>query len=270
MTLKSILVQTNIDDDNEGRVKVAAGLADRFGASLIGVSACAIQLITSSGMAAGVDLFVEDPEDIQKQLQALEKAFRDAAGGKGKGIEWRGAIGFPTEHATRQARAADLVVTGQSESGSAYRTVNPADLIMLAGRPVLVVPKAVTDMAAERVVVAWKDTREARRAVLDSLPFLEKAAEVTVVAVAEKDDRDAGLSVADAAAFLRRHDVKAKDVRIDAKGSAGEQIIALAAERRADLIVAGAYGHNRLREWIFGGVTRDLLTRSPVCVLLSN
>ena len=268
MALKSILVQTNIDDDNKGRVKVAAGLADRFGASLIGVSACAIQPITSSGMAAGVDLFVEDPEDIQKQLQALEKAFRDAAGGKG--IEWRGAIGFPTEHATRQARAADLIVTGQSESGSAYRTVNPADLIMLAGRPVLVVPKTVTDMAADRIVVAWKDTREARRAMLDSLPFLEKAAEVTVVAVAEKDDRDAGLSVADVAAFLRRHDVKAKDVRIDAKGSAGEQIIALAAERRADLIVAGAYGHNRLREWIFGGVTRDLLTRSPVCVLLSN
>ena len=270
MALKSILVQTNIDDNNEGRVKVAAGLADRFGASLIGVSACAIQPITSSGMAAGVDLFVEDPEDIKKQLQALEKAFRDASGGKGNGIEWRGAIGFPTEHATHQTRAADLIVTGQSESGSAYRKVNPADLVMLTGRPVLVVPQAVTELAADRIVVAWKDTREARRAVLDSLPFLEKASEVIVVSVAFADDREAGNSAADVTAFLRKHDIKARDVRLDPKGSAGDQIIGHAVERRADLIVAGAYGHNRLREWIFGGVTRDLLTRSPVCCLLSN
>jgi len=270
VAIKSILVQTTIDDDNEARVKVAAGLADRFGASLIGVCACAIQPITTSGMAAGVDLFVEDPQDIQKQLQMLEKTFRDAAGGKGTGVEWRGAIGFPTEHTTRQARAADLIVTGQSESGSAYRTVNPADLIMLAGRPVLVVPQPVTELAADRIVVAWKDTREARRAVLDSLPFLEKAADVTVVAVAERDDREATHSTADVAAFLRKHDVKARNLLLDPKGSAADQIIGFAVERRADLIVAGAYGHSRLREWIFGGVTRDLLTRSPVCCLLSN
>jgi nucleotide-binding universal stress UspA family protein len=67
-----------------------------------------------------------------------------------------------------------------------------------------------------------------------------------------------------------RHQVKAADVLVEADGSAGDRLIALAKERGADLIVAGAYGHSRVREWIFGGVTRDLLTKTPICCLMAN
>lgn len=270
MTLGAILVQTNIDDFAEGRVKVAADLADRFGATLIGACACAAQLVPTSGMAVGVSIFVENPGEIEKQLQTVESKFRELAQGKGKATEWRSSIAFPTDHAALHARAADLVVTGPSRGGSAYRAVDPAELVMLAGRPVLVVPGDVSHLAADRVVVAWKDTREARRAVLDSLPLLEKASEVTVAIVAEKGDSAAVRSAADVANFLRRHNVNAKETRAEADGSAGDRIMKLAAERGADLIVAGAYGHSRLREWVFGGVTRDLLSRSPVCCLMAN
>jgi nucleotide-binding universal stress UspA family protein len=270
MTISAILVQTNIDDFPGGRVKVAADLAGRFGATLIGVCACALQPILTDAMAVGVAGIIEDPSDIEAQLQTAQTKFRELAGQTAKLIEWRSSIDFPTDHAARQARAADLVVSGPSRRRSLYREVDPAELILLAGRPVLAVPADVSHLAADRVVVGWKDTREARRAVLDALPLLERASEVTVAVVAEKSDSAAFHSAADVVGYLRRHQVKAADVLVEADGSAGDRLIALAKERGADLIVAGAYGHSRVREWIFGGVTRDLLTKSPICCLMAN
>jgi nucleotide-binding universal stress UspA family protein len=214
-------------------------------------------------------IFIQDPDDIRKQLQTVESKFRDAAGTKVTSIEWRATIAYPTEHAAVHARATDLVVTGIRRSGSPYRAADPASLIMVAGRPVLLVPDGVSQLAADRVVIAWKDTREARRAVLDCLPLLVQASDVIVAFVTEGADAAID-SAADVAGFLRRHAVNATPFRIDADGSPGERIIAFAGERGADLIVAGAYGHSRLREWIFGGVTRDLLHRSPICCLMAN
>ena len=270
MAFSTILVQTNIDDFAEARVRVAVDLAGRFGATLIGVCACALQPILTDAWAVGVAGFMEDPSDIEKQLQAAETKFRELAAGTGKPTEWRSSIAFPTDHAAFQARAADLVVSGPSRRRSLYRDVDPAELILLAGRPVLAVPADVSHLAADRVVVGWKDTREARRAVLDALPLLERASEVTVAVVAEKSDSAALHSAADVVSYLRRHQVKAADVFVEADGSAGDRLIALAKERGADLIVAGAYGHSRVREWIFGGVTRDLLTKSPICCFMAN
>ena len=269
MPLGSILVTINVDEFAESRVKVAAELAARFGATLTGVCACAIQPIVTDAMALGIAGVVEDRSDIEAQLQTAQEKFRALAEPIAKPLEWRSAIDFPAEYAALQARTADLVVTGPSRGSGPYREVDPADLIMLAGRPVLIVPTNVSHLAADRITIAWKDTREARRAVLDSLPLCERATEVTVAAVAEESESEAS-PTDDVVRYLRSHKINANSFHAKADGSTGTTILALAKDVSADLIVAGAYGHSRLREWIFGGVTRELLTKSPVCCLMSN
>ena len=121
-------------------------------------------------------------------------------------------------------------------------------------------------------MVGWKDTREARRAVVDALPLLQKAKEVTVVEIIENDgDRAAaGRRVADVAAWLGRHQVDACHMVPTFGATPSSSSSTHASDIEADIIVAGAYGHTRMREWIFGGVTRDLITKSSRCSFLSH
>jgi nucleotide-binding universal stress UspA family protein len=144
--------------------------------------------------------------------------------------------------------------------------------VMQAGRPVLVVPDGCNWPDLRRVMIAWKDTAEARRAVSDALPLLRQSTEVTVVEIVEDEvDRAPALSrVKDVGAWLSRHGVVASELVPAEKSNAAEQIEQIASGVRAGLVVAGAYGHSRLREWVFGGVTRRLLNPSDRCTLLSR
>ena len=140
------------------------------------------------------------------------------------------------------------------------------------GRPVLTVPPGVEAVLAERVVVAWKDAREARRAVREALPLLRQAKEVVVIeATDEGAESPAQRRVEDVSAYLTRHGVTVAATCVEPiRTTAATQLIEAARTRQADLIVAGAYGHSRLGEWIFGGVTRELLGSSPICCLFSH
>jgi nucleotide-binding universal stress UspA family protein len=102
--------------------------------------------------------------------------------------------------------------------------------------------------------------------------LLHQAKRVTVMETCEKGEMDnAHKRVADVVRYLAQHRVKAGSrVEIQAHGSGADQIIGLAADEGADLLVTGAYGHSRLNEWVFGGMTRDLLTSSPICCLMSH
>ena len=143
---------------------------------------------------------------------------------------------------------------------------------MEAGRPVFFVPPEVEWLKLNTVLVAWKDTREARRAVWDSLPLLQRAREVTVAEVVEgEEDPDAARNrVNDVAGWLARHGVTADIIVPEATENAGEQLDLIAGDISADVVVAGAYGHTRLGEWLFGGVTRDLVSRSSRCSVLAH
>jgi hypothetical protein len=108
-----------------------------------------------------------------------EAQFRRVLKARADNIEWRSALDWPTDFVARNARAADLIITGnQTARPDATRQINPGDLVLRAGRPVLVVPPGAEFLRLNRVVIAWKDTREARRAVNDALPLLHKAREV--------------------------------------------------------------------------------------------
>jgi nucleotide-binding universal stress UspA family protein len=137
---------------------------------------------------------------------------------------------------------------------------------------VLPVAPGVASLRAEHVVVAWKDTREARRAVLDAIPFLRIAKRVSVVEVCTRDEeRNALARIDDVVRYLARHRIAA-DPRpiLHRDRSDADHLLQFALNEDADLLVAGAYGHSRLGEWIFGGMTQDILTSSPLCCLMSH
>jgi nucleotide-binding universal stress UspA family protein len=268
MSFSTMMVHVDIERDSEHRVQVALALADRFQSALIGVAGCALW---PAFMAGDVALTKSNQYDLQKVTARFEqrgKKFR-VQGRSLKQIEWRSAVEPPGELLLREARAADLLVIGRGRSGD---DLDPGVIVLRAGRPVLLVPDTVAALPLRRVVVAWKDTRECRRAVRDALPFLQQAKEVLLVEIGEDDSRSqAKKNLADVAAYLVRHQVVvAAEVWRRPRGLVAAELLHVVQEEKADLIVAGGYGHSRLGEWIFGGVTRELLTASPVCCLLSH
>ena len=122
---------------------------------------------------------------------------------------------------------------------------------------------------AKTVLVAWKDTREARRAIADALPFLAKANEVVVATIDAERGESIRDSLADVAVFLEYHGIKARTELIAGEAD-GDRLIGFARSIHADLIVSGAYGHSRLREMILGGATRDVLSAAGIPVLMAH
>jgi nucleotide-binding universal stress UspA family protein len=122
-------------------------------------------------------------------------------------------------------------------------------------------------------VVAWKDTRECRRAVRDGLPLLQQAKEVLLVTIGEDDDTETRVKshLPNVADYLVRHGVVvAEQIWRPARGPVAGELLHVVRGEKADLIVAGGYGHSRLGEWFFGGVTHELIAASPVCCMLSH
>ena len=272
----SLMVAVDLDPAATERVKLASSLADRFGARLVGVAgASAFAPLYHDMSPVAHARLVED--EWRRAGEALERAqalFRAAAGSR-DGVEWRAAAGEPVDHLISQARAADLVVVGRPGPDDALDPrlrVPPGPLLMGLGRPVLLAPPRVERLSAARVVVAWKDTRETRRAVLDSLPLVRTAEAVFVVVVGEGEGGGEGRDgAADVAAYLARHGAASATVlRPGPGGSVADTLQRTAQREGADLVVAGAYGHSRLRQWVFGGVTRDLLGSASICCLLSR
>ncbi|GLR88960.1 universal stress protein [Bradyrhizobium iriomotense] len=277
MTYATVMVSLALGQPNEARLQVAGELAERFEAAIVGVAAAqfAPPLYFTDG-AEAQRLVDRGEASVRQRLSELEGQFRAATRNRGGHVEWRGAVDFPARYALQQARCADIIVSGGPSPAfsDAFSLASPKDLVMQAGRPLLVVPDGIQWLDLRSVLVAWKDTPEARRAVADSLPLLRKAREITVVAIPEpEDDRPAVLgSVTDVIAWLTRHGVTAT-ARVSEAGrneTAADHLGRVAADVGAALIVAGAYGHSRFRELVLGGVTQFLLTQSTRCVLLSH
>ncbi len=270
----SMMVRLQLADSNEALLSTATSLARRFEARLIGVAVCQpMQIIYGDGYVMG-DLIRADQEQIQRELLEAKTLFEKAV--QGLPAEWRGTeifAGIPG-YLAEEARCADLVLIGHDRGASLLdpaRRVENSDLVMQAGRPVLIVPHDAPALPLGHALVAWKDTRETRRAVRDALPFLARAKQVTLVEIiAPAELEGATKRLADVQAWLQAHGIKAGSLAAAATGDDAIRLNALAREHKADLLVAGAYGHSRLREWVLGGVTHDLLLRAERCVLVSH
>jgi nucleotide-binding universal stress UspA family protein len=270
----NIMVPVSLGSDSEQRIMVAADLADGFGASLTGIAGHRPILPIDSVMNF-LDARILDgaQQRADEDLAAAETLFRRVTGTRND-LEWRSATCDPGVFAAQQARSADLIVVSRQRLNDQPQDrmgVPPGGLVMAAGRPVLMIPTTLTHVALEHVTIAWKDTREARRAVRDSLPLLQCAESVSVAVVGDKADR---ATAADVGTYLRRHNVQrvlsmVLEHRVEEGGEAGP-LMRFAEAEGAGLIVAGAYGHSRSHEWFFGGVTRDLLRHAPVPCLLTH
>jgi len=276
MTYATVMVCLGLDKPNEARLQIAGDLAERFEAGIVGIAAA--QFVPPMYFADGA--FAQGAIDheeaaIRKRLAGLEDQFREAVRHRSKRIEWRSAMDFPARFVLHQARCADIIVSGGQGSAlsDAFALAGPKDLVMQAGRPLLVAPDDATWLDIRSILVAWKDTAEARRAVADSLPLLRMAKEVTVAEILEEggDRAAAAARVKDVAAWLSRHGVSAAErVSENAGGDTAAQLDVMAGAAGAGLIVAGAYGHSRFRELVLGGMTEHLLTQTTRCVLLSH
>jgi len=270
--LRGILVHVEDGAHSTARLDTAVDLARRFDATLHGVGVEMIQTLSDPYGMLGGEWVVQLQTLVEDGLKRAEATFR--ARTAGLNTHWTSLEAFPATALAHHARSADLIVAGGAPIGEegAYRAASPADLVMLSGRPVLIAPPTPARFHGRGVVVAWKDTRESRRAVADALPFLKAAEEVAVVECCGKDELDeARANTADVVAHLRRHGVEAHGRAIVSAPERVSTELNIAAQAlSADLIVAGGYGHSRLGEWVFGGVTYDLLNAPERFVLLSH
>ena len=275
MSYKSILLNLSIDGPIEPLTRIGVDLAKRFDARLIGFCAADAPLpvtMAPEGAAIAAEIWEQSRDEIRRRLHDLKGEFGSLAGGAVK-TGWYGEVENPDHALARRARMADIIVTGAAKgasSGDSYRAVDPGSLVLRAGRPVLVAADGAANLPARKVVVAWKDTREARRAVADAVPFMALATEVVVAAVDRNPDEWVRDSVDDVASFLAGHGIKARTEIIKADDDENNCLVDFFASVNAELVVSGAYGHSRLREWVFGGFTRSLLDEVWLNRLMSN
>ncbi|UDL90425.1 universal stress protein [Mesorhizobium sp. PAMC28654] len=222
-------------------------------------------------MAFDNTITVRQRKNIEHRIEDLRAEFEGVAGAT-VDTEWRGEVSNPTRSLINTARLADLIVTASPEgasSGNVHRSTDLGSLILQAGRPVLVAATNQENFLADKVLVAWKETREARRAVVDSMPFLQMAKKVHVVTIEDDETDETWNSLNDVIAFLSFHGVKAK-AEVLPEESGGRTISDLAEKMHAQLVISGAYGHSRFREWVFGGATRSLLENDRLNRFMSN
>jgi nucleotide-binding universal stress UspA family protein len=275
LTWKTILTHVEPGKAGAARLETAIALARRQGALLIGLGAELVEPVAFSDPYGSFDgqVLTAMRELCIENLKHAETAFKSRT--LNLRTEWRSVEDRPGPALARVARGADVIVTGAAAGAASdtYRAENVGELILMSGRPVLIAPPKGGTLQAKSVVIAWKETRESRRAVADALPLLAAAADVLVLEVCTEaaEASVAAFHADEVASYLTRHGIKARGKTV----AAAEDKVADALEQEADaigadLIVCGCYGHSRMNEWLFGGVTRELLRRPGRFVLMSH
>ena len=273
-SIRSILVHVEPGAEAQRRLQTAVALANKFDAMLIGVGA---EMLQTQGLAeahgfADSNWLSDLQKLVEENLRNAETAFRSKTAGLK--TAWLALQELPAPALARVSRSADLILAGGAPLRfvDAYRMAQTAELVLQSGRPVLVAPPDGGKFRGEAVVVAWKDTREARRAIADALPFLQMAKDVVVQEICSKEQvANAEVHTFAVVEHLKRHGVAARAKVTIAPGARATVELNITADSiGADLIVAGGYGHSRLGEWAFGGVTRSLLETPERFVLLSH
>lgn len=272
MEIRNIAVVANAGAVDPDLVALASDLARRHHSLLTGMAAAEPPLVVMGmdGGAVAASVYAEQHAEIEATLAASEQSF-GAMVPPGVKHRWVQAIRRPDAAIIDIARTVDLIVVGSADPQAPLgQAIDVSAVLLGAGRPVLVAADGARKLKATKILVAWKDTKEARRAVVDALPFLKAADDVAVVVVDEGNLAAERASMLDVVAWLQAHDVKAHGDVLPDIGGATQSIVQAAQAAGADLIVSGAYGHSRLREWAFGGMTRELLATPGINRLFSN
>jgi hypothetical protein len=284
MRLRDILIVLDGTPRDSVKLEVALALARRHGAHLTGL--CVQEHLMPADMSYALggypDLWAlpEFARQLEAQTAAtaarIEAGFREALRREDAAGEWILDTGPLVPSVVHSARLSDLVVLGQADPdnpGPVSARALVEDVLVSAGRPVLIVPYAGRfDTLGTCALIGWTNTRESTRAVHDALPLFDPEGKVTVLSVeTEAPDPDA-LPTADIAEHLARHGLTVTATRtVVTDGLApADALLDYASDLGADLLVVGGYGHSRTREMVMGGVTRDLLRHMTVPVLMSH
>ncbi|MFK7966914.1 MAG: universal stress protein [Burkholderiaceae bacterium] len=279
MSYKTILTYLNDTPGTNNRARVACTLANEFDAHLIGLAAAGVASLPGDVFFAQMgDLISKMQSELDSVASQATAAFESICQAQGvASVEPRVVGNTPLETVLLHARYSDLVIIGQDETGkdATATTRGFTEQVLLgAGKPVIVVPYAGEfETIGTRCLLAWDGSREAARAADDAMPLLAKAKLVEVVVINEGSNNPAGhgaIPGADIALYLARHGVNAQVNNIASGIDVGNTMLSHAADTGSDLIVMGAYGHSRVREWIMGGATRMLLDTMTVPVLMSH
>ena len=274
MSIKNILVGYNGTDGAARAVRLAAALARRYDAHLTGVFAHTVPFTAMQMEAyltqAALQIMTESAEETERQVEA---EFNEIVEAEEQGLrtDFYHVQGFPNDVMTRLGRTHDLIVLAQpGDSANIYGDAYPDDVAMRSGRPVLIAPRGYEKFEiANGAIVAWDGERAASRALADAMDLLEDKHRVTLLHVGnEAEIRQPGQDIME---HLSRHGLDASlNVQAPGKLSTSDIILNTCAERDAGLLVMGAYEHSRFAEMILGGVTRDVVARSHIPVLMSH
>ncbi len=283
MELKDLLVHVDASPKSDVRVEIAAELARQHGAHLTGlyiVDLVPILTNVETGAIAGRAGMFEAVGALRDSAMAeprrVEERFRARLAAAGVTGEWRLEESLVAPTVALHARYADLAILGQVDpddppQGSAAEIAQ--HVLLASGRPVLVIPYiARFGRLGRNVLIGWNGSREAARALNDAIPFIAGAQAVTVLSInPQRGIRgDGDVPAADIALHLARHGLRVEADHMVTEIAESDALLDYAADRGCDLIVAGGYGHSRLREFVLGGVTRQLLHSMTVPVLLSH
>lgn len=284
MSYKTILVHLNDERRAPRLIDFAAALARQHRAHLIGLFVVPLPVVLNEWP----DIAIAEMIDAQRrayreEAERIGALFREATADRPAAAplqaEWRAV---ESQYATaadglvESARMVDLVIVAQADKKwhltHTLDVVEPA--IMESGRPVLVVPNAgAANPAPQHVLIAWNGKKESTRAAFDALPLLKAAGQCSIVWVDPRTGSAAvgDLPCAELAATIARHGVKAEARSVQAADNSVATALAEEIVRtKASLLVMGAYGHSRLREFVLGGATRGLMTNMTIPVLFSH
>ncbi len=280
MSIRTILVSLNDISRNEAVLGVAGALAMQHDAHIIGLFVIpAMRVYPVVTLQVPPEFFEAQRKTYEKHADAARERFERYCGMNDLRCEWRkvpSSSPLIADVVIRHARECDLVVASQpSREEIAEIEGDFAErVIMETGRPILFVPRAGEfGTVGRQVVVGWNATRESARAVYDSLPILEKAEKTRLAWVDPQKEEDVAeeLPGAEMAASLARHNVNAvADNLVSGGVGVGETLLNHVSDSGADLLVIGAWGHSRLREYVFGGVTAHLIRHMTVPVIFSH
>ncbi len=275
MSIKSILLHM----DNNGRSKSCLSaclfLADQFDAHVTGL-ANRLPAYIPAYAAAQIppEVFTSFDEAQDSLLKSAKDEFENAVNVAGRAgrSSWEIGDGNLADTITTRARYHDLIILRQEKSGDdidGYKNI-PDEIILAAGRPVLVIPYINHgEIFGKSILVAWNNGREAARAVSDAIPFFKKADDVRILSANPRNGEE--VPAAELARYMSEHGVKPEVSRTTASNiNVGDMLLNDVADNGHDMIVMGGYGHQRIREMLLGGVTKDILQNMTVPILFSH
>ena len=191
MSFKTLMVHLNIDHSNSAVLNAAKYVANQFNSNILGIMVGQQTQMIYGRAYAVTDFFNREDAQIENKLIDAEILFRESFKDTNN-IEWRSTVTREpvANYIVNEARTADLIITGFSplDFYEGPAGLNIGEIVLQSGRPVLAIPTSNVEFFLDNILIGWKDTKESRRTILDALPFLKSAKQVTVVEICAEDE----------------------------------------------------------------------------------